>query len=80
MTRVHRAALKHGVDEAAILAALTSVVFVAALGDEVPTRELLLAFDDRGRLLELVFLRFDIGEPLVIHAMKARPGYLDLLP
>lgn len=32
-----------------------------------------------GRLLELVVLRCDSGNELLIHAMKARPQYVDLL-
>jgi hypothetical protein len=38
-----------------------------------------LGFDPAGRLLELVVLRFDSGNELLIHAMKARSQYLDLL-
>lgn len=37
-------------------------------------------FDTRGRLLEVVVLVFDSGNELIIHAMKARPQMLDLLP
>jgi len=43
------------------------------------TRQLRLGFDASGRLLEVVVLRFDSGNELVIHAMKARRLYLDLL-
>jgi hypothetical protein len=32
-----------------------------------------------GRLLETVVLVFDSGNELLIHAMKARTDYLDLL-
>jgi len=38
-----------------------------------------LGFDTAGRILEVVVLRFDSGNELVIHAMKARPQYLNLL-
>lgn len=44
-----------------------------------PLGELRLGFDPNGRLLELVVLRFDSGNELLIHAMKARSQYLDLL-
>ncbi|HKT58037.1 MAG TPA: toxin-antitoxin system toxin subunit [Microbacterium sp.] len=37
-------------------------------------------FDTQGRLLETVVPVFDSGNELVIHAMKARPQMLDLLP
>jgi hypothetical protein len=39
-----------------------------------------LGFGTRGRLLETIVLVFDSGNELVIHAMKARPQMLDLLP
>jgi hypothetical protein len=38
-----------------------------------------LGFDGVGRLPELVVLRFDSGHELVIHAMKARRSYVDLI-
>ena len=44
-----------------------------------PRGKLRLGFDSTGRLLEVVVLRFDSGNELVIHAMKARRRYLDLL-
>ncbi|MFR9751709.1 toxin [Nocardia sp. 004] len=55
-------------------------VYVADLDDENPAREFRLGFDPNGRLLELVVLRFDSGNELLIHAMRARPQYFDLLP
>ena len=39
-----------------------------------------LGFDTQGRLLETVVLVLDSGNELVIHAMKARPQMLGLLP
>nr|WP_240666372.1 toxin [Oerskovia turbata] len=60
--------------------AAQQVVYRAPLDDEDdPRRWLLLGFDDAGRLLELVVLIFDSGDELLIHAMKARPQYFDLL-
>jgi len=50
------------------------------IDDDRPTRELRLGFDTTGRLLETVVLLLDDGAELVIHAMKARPQYFDLLP
>lgn len=38
-----------------------------------------LGFYSASRLLELVVLRFDSGNELIIHAMKARRQYLELL-
>lgn len=54
-------------------------VYAAGLDDDNPAREFRLGFDPNGRLLELVVLRFDSGNELLIHAMKARPQYFDLL-
>ena len=54
-------------------------VFVSDLDDDSPARQFRLGFDGSGRLLELVVLRFDSGNELIIHAMKARRQYLDLL-
>lgn len=77
--RVHQSALKHGIGaEDAVLAA-TGAVYTADLDDDTPSRQFRLGFDGAGRLLELVVLRFDSGNELIIHAMKARPQYLDLL-
>lgn len=39
-----------------------------------------LGFDTHSRMPETVVLVFDSGNELVIHAMKARPQMLDLLP
>jgi len=44
-----------------------------------PDRELRLGPDRAGNLLEIVVLLLDDG-PLVIHAMRMRPKYRDLLP
>ena len=42
-------------------------------------RQFRLGFDTAGRLLELVVVRFDSGNELLIHAMKARPQYFKLI-
>ena len=83
--RLHGSARKHfardRLTEAGVLDAAGNPVYRAPLDDEDdPRRWLLLGFDDVGRVLELVVLVFDSGDRLVIHAMKARPQYLDLLP
>jgi len=77
---VHDSALKHGVlREDAIQAAMWAV-WIEDLDGDSPARQLRLGFDTRGRLLETVVLAFDSGNELVIHAMKARPQMIDLLP
>lgn len=78
--KAHKSALKHGIDEADSLYAAQHHVYVADLENDNPAREFRLGFDPKGRLLELVILRFDSGNELLIHSVKARPRYFDLLP
>ena len=66
---VHRSARKHGISDDDIHTAAQQYLIAYTIDDDQPPRELRLGFDTRGRLLELA-----------IHAMKARPQYLDLLP
>ena len=77
---VHASALKHVIDADSAAHAEAAPVYVSDLDEESPARQFRLGFDSSGRLLELVVLRFDSGRELVIHAMKARLQYLDLLP
>lgn len=77
--KVHDSATKHGIVPDDAIHAAEHAVFVSDLDDDSPARQLRLGFDTAGRLLELVVLRFDSGNELVIHAMKARRQYLDLL-
>ncbi|TXK19411.1 toxin [Homoserinibacter sp. GY 40078] len=78
--RVHSSALKHGIAAEDAIHAATWATWIEDLEDDSPARQLRLGFDTRGRLLETVVLVFDSGNELVIHAMKARPQMLDLLP
>lgn len=77
---VHRSARKHGIGDRDILTVARDYFIAYAIDDDQPPRELRLGFDSRGRLLEVVVLLLDDGSELVIHAMKARPQYFDLLP
>lgn len=77
---VHQSARKHSVEDDDLLQAATHYLIVYTIDDDRPTRELRLGFDTTGRLLETVVLLLDDGAELVIHAMKARPQYFDLLP
>jgi hypothetical protein len=77
--RVHDSSLKHGIDPADAVLAAERAVFLADLDEDSPARQLRLGFDSSGLLLEVVVLRFDSGEELLIHAMKARQQYLRLL-
>jgi len=78
--KVHKSALKHGIAEDDARYAATWALWVEDLDEENPFRQLRLGFDTSGRLLETIVLIFDSGNELVIHAMKARPQMLDLLP
>jgi len=78
--KVHESALKHGVSPEDAIQAATWSLWIEELDDDSPTRQLRLGFDTQGRLLETVVLVFDSGNELVVHAMKARPQMLDLLP
>lgn len=70
----------HRITDADILYAAAWARWIEPLDDEHPQRELRLGFHPQGRLSELFVLIFDSGNELVIHAMKARPQYFDLLP
>lgn len=78
--RVHGSALKHGIGPEDAIQAATRSLWIEDLDEDSPSRQLRLGFDTRGRLLETVVLVFDSGEEPVIHAMKASPQMLDLLP
>jgi hypothetical protein len=77
---VHRSARKHGISDDDIHTAAQQYLIAYTIDDDQPPRELRLGFDTRGRLLEIVVLLLDDGTELAIHAMKARPQYLDLIP
>lgn len=77
--KVNASALKHGIRPEDALHAATHWAYVSEPEDGMPARQLRLGFDTAGRLLEIVVPRFDSGNELIIHAMKARPAYLDLL-
>jgi len=76
---VHASALKHGISSESALTAAANTVYLADLDEDSPVRQLRLGFDETGRLLELVVLTFDDGNEMIIHAMKVRTQYLDLL-
>ncbi|MCB4208446.1 toxin [Arthrobacter sp. UM1] len=77
--KINHSALKHGLSEADILCAAEHRVFESEPDEDMPAKQFILGFDTHGRVLELVVLTFDSGNQLVIHAMKARSRYLDLL-
>ena len=77
---VHAAALKHGVSADDGIQAARHPVFVPYLDDDSPARQLRLGSTHRAGRSRPVVLVFDSGNELLIHAMKARTEYFDLLP
>lgn len=77
---VHRSARQHGIGDSDIIQASTHYLVAYRIEDDDPLRDLRLGFDNAARLLEVVVLLLDDDRELVIHAMKARPEYFDLLP
>ncbi|MFF2050993.1 toxin [Leifsonia sp. NPDC058194] len=78
--KVHDSARRHGVLPEDSIQAATWALWIDDLDEENPGRQLRLGFDTHGRLLEIVVLVFDSGNELIIHAMKARPQMIELLP
>ncbi|WP_445338292.1 toxin [Clavibacter sp. CFBP 8614] len=78
--RAHPSAMKHGIEPEDAIEAASWAIWIEDLDDDSPARQLRLGFDRSGRLLETVVLVFDSGNELVIHAMRARPHMLRLLP
>lgn len=72
-------ARKHGISTEDGIEAATWPLVSVPLDDEDPRRFLRLGFDTHGRLLELVVLVWDDESEELIHAMKCRPQYLELL-
>ncbi len=76
---VRASARKHGVTDEDAIAAAGAPLIEGPLDDENPQRQLRVGFDTQARLLETVVLIWDDGTEEVIHAMKCRPEYLNLL-
>lgn len=77
---VHRSALIHGITGADALTAEQHRVMTMDIDKSESGRELVLGFDSRGRLLELVVMTLGDGRRFIIHSMKARKVYRDLIP
>lgn len=76
---IRKSARKHGIADSDIRTAFDTPLLSGPLDDDHPQRVLTLGFDSQTRVLELVTLHYDDGTTEVIHAMKARRTYLDLL-
>ncbi len=75
----HESAFKHGITEEEISHAVRLALLSYEVDDDHPRRFLHLGPDTANNILEIVTLEFDDGRSLVIHAMKMRPKYADLL-
>jgi hypothetical protein len=79
--QVHRSAFKHGCDEASIRHAMEHAVIVVDLDpDADPPKVLAIGPDRSGNLLEVISLELEGDELMVIHAMRLRAAFYDLLP
>jgi hypothetical protein len=77
----HRSAFKHDETEESIRHALDNALVVVDLEpDEDPPRVLAIGPDSAGNLLEVIWLAFAAGNDMVIHAMRLRTAFYDLLP
>ena len=78
---IHRSARKHGVDDETIAHAVDHAIVVVDLEpDADPPRVLAIGPDRAGNLLEIIWLEFENGPPIVIHAMALRRAFYSLLP
>ena len=76
----HRSAFKHGHNESSIIHAVDNAITTIDLEpDADPPKVLTIGPDLAGNLLEVIWLQLD-GVDLVIHAMRLRPTFFDLLP
>ena len=78
---VHRSARKHGIGDATITNAVEHALVVVDLEpDSDPPRVLAIGPDQAGNLIEVIWLEFPDRAPIVIHAMRLRRTFYDLLP
>ncbi|HEX8771826.1 MAG TPA: hypothetical protein VF711_13755 [Acidimicrobiales bacterium] len=78
---IHRSAHKHGVnDEAIEHAVVQAFVLVDIEPDADPPRVLAVGPDHAGNLLEVIWLELGGERRLVVHAMKLRHAFYELLP
>ena len=78
---IHRTARKHGIADDAIRHAVDHALTVIDLepGSD-PPKVLAIGPDRAGNLLEVIWLELADDADLVIHAMRLRTAFYDLLP
>ena len=77
---IHRNARRHRVRDEDIVHAISHALVVDVEGRDEVRRVLFLGPDRAGNLLEVLALDFDDERSIVIHAMRMRRKYQDLLP
>jgi hypothetical protein len=77
----NKSAFKHGITEQDIHSALTTFLVDVAFGDNIDEYDkfLIIGFDTKGNLLEIMYNIIDGQNINIFHAMKCRKEYLKLL-
>jgi len=77
--KFNEAAFRHGVTESDIRRALAYPRFDGAIDEEEENKYLVLGFDNKGNLLEIMYNLIDDQSINVFHAMKCRKAFLQYL-
>jgi hypothetical protein len=78
---IHRTARKHGIDNDTIRHAIDHTLVLVDLDpDSDPPKVLAIGPDRAGNLLEVIWLELADDAKLVIHAMRLRAAFYDLVP
>lgn len=78
--RTTKSASKHGISSTDGIYAAAHPIWIEPLDDDPEQwRELRLGLDTHARLLETVVVVAADGDEVLIHCMKARPKYIELL-
>ena len=76
---IHQSACRHGIDDDDIWHAVDHALVVDVESRDAARRILFLGPDRAGNLLEVMALEFDDEQLVVIHAMRMRRKYENLL-
>jgi hypothetical protein len=78
--RIHASARRHGVADGDTLHAIRNCILARRVDENQSRPRLLLVGPDRaGNALEVIVVNFDSDDAVVIHAMRMRPKYFDLM-
>ena len=77
----NQSAFKHGITEQDIRSALSTFLIDIAFGEGIDNYEkyLIIGFDSKGNLIEVMYNIIDEQNINIFHAMKCRKEYLKLL-